>query len=106
MLAPAVVRALRTSEEQRKRTETEVERRKLMLDMLATLQKVKTLRGLLPICSSCKKIRDVQGNWSSVEEFLAHHLDVTFTHGICPDCVDQLYPGSSGNPTTGRPHNG
>lgn len=106
-LAPAVVRALRTSEEKRKRSEAETERKKLMVDLLASLQKIKTLRGLLPICSSCKKIRNAQGNWTSVEEFLVHHLDVSFTHGICPDCVDKLYPGCAGNsPTSRSPNSG
>ncbi|MBI4657833.1 MAG: response regulator [Verrucomicrobia bacterium] len=97
-LVPAVVRALKASEERRKRDEVEAERKKLMLDMLAAMQKTKTLRGLLPICASCKKIRSEQGEWTSVEAFLTRHLEVTFTHGLCPECADTLYPGMSSKP--------
>lgn len=53
---------------------------------------VKKLSGLLPICSSCKKIRDDQGYWQQVEEYLGEHSDAEFTHGICPDCMKKLYP--------------
>ena len=56
------------------------------------LEKVKTLRGLLPICSSCKKIRDDKGYWSEVEVYVRDHSDARFSHGICPDCVKELYP--------------
>lgn len=95
-LAPAVVRVLREVEEKRRRSEAESERKKAMVDLLAGLHKIKTLRGMLPICSSCKKIRNDGGQWHSIEEFLASHLEVTFTHGICPDCLGKLYPGHSG----------
>jgi hypothetical protein len=53
---------------------------------------VKSLSGLLPICASCKKIRDDKGYWSQVESYIQKHSDATFTHGICPDCVKKLYP--------------
>lgn len=56
------------------------------------LEEVKTLSGLLPICSSCKKIRDDQGYWQSVEHYVQAHSTATFTHGICPDCFKQVYP--------------
>jgi sigma-B regulation protein RsbU (phosphoserine phosphatase) len=56
------------------------------------LEKVRTLRGLLPICSSCKKIRDDKGYWSEVEVYVRDHSDARFSHGICPDCVKELYP--------------
>ncbi len=51
------------------------------------LEEVKTLQGIVPICASCKKIRDDQGYWNSLEAYLARHTDATFTHGICPDCA-------------------
>jgi hypothetical protein len=53
---------------------------------------VKSLSGLLPICASCKKIRDDKGYWSQVESYVQKHSDATFTHGICPDCIKKLYP--------------
>jgi hypothetical protein len=56
------------------------------------LAEVKTLSGLLPICSHCKKIRDDGNFWQSVESYMAQHADVVFSHGLCPDCVRQHYP--------------
>ncbi|MBN1933702.1 MAG: response regulator [Anaerolineae bacterium] len=56
------------------------------------LAQVKTLRGLLPICANCKKVRDDQGYWQDVEVYVRDHSDVDFSHGICPDCFKQLYP--------------
>ncbi len=53
---------------------------------------IKTLSGLLPICSSCKKIRDDHGYWSQIEGYISHHSEVTFSHSICPDCAKKLYP--------------
>ena len=57
------------------------------------LSEIKILGGLLPICASCKKIRDDQGYWNQIETYIASHSDAVFTHGICPDCREQLYPG-------------
>jgi hypothetical protein len=56
-----------------------------------TLHEVKTLQGLLPICANCKKIRDDHGYWQQVETYLTERTNVTFTHGICPDCMQRLY---------------
>lgn len=56
------------------------------------LAKVKTLSGLLPICSSCKKIRDDQGYWNKIEKFISEKSEAVFSHGICPDCAAELYP--------------
>ena len=56
------------------------------------LQNVKTLKGLLPICSSCKKIRNDEGYWQQIEEYVRVHSDADFTHGICYECVETLYP--------------
>jgi hypothetical protein len=54
--------------------------------------KIKVLSGFLPICASCKKIRDDQGYWSQVEVFIREHSEAEFSHSICPDCMKQLYP--------------
>jgi DNA-binding LacI/PurR family transcriptional regulator len=54
--------------------------------------KVKTLSGFLPICVSCKKIRDDKGYWNQVEAYISEHSEVEFSHGICPDCIKKLYP--------------
>lgn len=56
------------------------------------LAHAKTLRGLLPICSSCKKIRDDNGYWTQLERYLHVHTDADFSHGMCPDCMEKLYP--------------
>ena len=62
-------------------------------DLEAALAQVKQLQGLLPICCYCKKIRDDQNYWQQVEKYLGNHLDVEFSHGICPDCWrDQVEP--------------
>jgi tetratricopeptide (TPR) repeat protein len=62
-------------------------------DLQRAMDQVRALRGLLPICSSCKKIRNDEGYWIEVESFVRDHSEATFTHGICPECVSRLYPG-------------
>jgi PAS domain-containing protein len=59
---------------------------------LEDITELTTLRTLIPICSSCKKIRDDQQLWSSLESYFARFMKVDFTHGICPDCAQRLYP--------------
>ncbi len=61
-------------------------------ELAEALAKVKTLRDMLPICANCKKIRDDEGYWQEVEVYVYDHIDVTFSHGICPDCMQALYP--------------
>ena len=61
-------------------------------ELQEALAKVKQLKGLLPICSSCKKIRDDSGYWSSVEGYITQHSDVDFSHAVCPDCIRKIYP--------------
>lgn len=53
----------------------------------------KTLEGILPICSSCKKIRDDEGDWKPLESYIQSRTNAEFSHGICPDCMERLYPG-------------
>jgi hypothetical protein len=57
------------------------------------LAKVKTLRGLLPICSGCKKVRDDKGYWNQIEVFIRDHSDANFSHGMCPECSRKYFPG-------------
>jgi len=54
------------------------------------LTKIKTLRGLIPICASCKKIRSDKGYWQQLEDYLTDHSEADFTHGICPECLEQM----------------
>jgi hypothetical protein len=56
------------------------------------LADVKVLRGLIPICAGCKSVRNDQGYWSRIETYLSDHSDATFTHGMCPKCMDEYYP--------------
>jgi len=58
----------------------------------ALLEEIRVLRGILPICTYCKDIRDDQGYWHAVEEYFASHSDADFTHGICPDCMAKHFP--------------
>jgi len=74
------------------RKREEEEREKLIQKLQAALAKVKTLSGLLPICSSCKKIRDDKGYWNQIEGYIRDHSEAEFSHGICPECAKKLYP--------------
>jgi DNA-binding response OmpR family regulator len=69
-----------------------IERYKLMVALENSLREIKTLRGFLPICASCKKIRDDKGYWNQIEAYISKHSDAKFTHGICPECFKKLYP--------------
>lgn len=62
------------------------------LELEQALAQIKTLGGLLPICASCKSIRNDEGYWQQVEIYLMEHSDAEFSHGICPDCKAKLYP--------------
>jgi hypothetical protein len=66
--------------------------RELRMRIQEALANIKILRGLIPICASCKKIRDDKGYWDQIEEYIETHSDATFSHGICPDCAQKLYP--------------
>lgn len=61
-------------------------------DLLAVMVEINKLKGILPICASCKKIRDDQGYWNEVESYIRDHSDADFSHGICPECAQKLYP--------------
>ena len=89
------------------RYQTEAERDQLIQELQQALASVKSLSGLLPICASCKKIRDDQGYWEQVEAYISSHSEATFTHGLCPECFHKLYPEfedrAPGPATTGTP---
>ncbi|OPY83851.1 MAG: sensory histidine kinase AtoS [Smithella sp. PtaU1.Bin162] len=70
----------------------EAEREKIIAELQQALSQVKTLSGLLPICASCKKIRDDKGYWHQVELYVRDRTKAEFSHGICPDCAQRLYP--------------
>lgn len=69
----------------------EIELRMTVRALDEALGRIRTLRGLIPICTSCKNVRDDAGYWQRVEQFVTHHSDATFTHGLCPDCADEMY---------------
>jgi hypothetical protein len=66
--------------------------RHIVISLQEALAKIKTLSGILPICASCKKIRDDRGYWNQVEAYVRDHSEAEFSHGICPDCAKELYP--------------
>jgi len=78
------------------RKQAETEREQLIAELQQALAQVKTLSGLLPICSGCKKIRDDQGYWNRIETYISQHSDAQFSHGICPDCAKQYFPDYKG----------
>lgn len=87
------VRRVGTNTDITGRKEAEIERERLIQKLQEAMDKVKTLSGLIPICSSCKKIRDDKGYWNRLEEYLEKHSSAMFSHGICPECMDSMYGG-------------
>jgi len=74
-----------------KQAEQELQNANTMLRQ--ALAEIKTLQGIIPICASCKKIRDEKGYWDQVESYVSKHTEALFSHGICPECAKKLYPG-------------
>jgi hypothetical protein len=68
------------------------EQQKLIAELQGALAKIKTLKGMLPICASCKKVRDDKGYWSQIEAYISEHSEAEFSHGLCPECAQKLYP--------------
>ena len=87
MMPRTVERALREWKLLTERREAVAAQQRLIAQLEEALSKVKTLSGLLPICSACKKIRDDQGYWSQVEGYIQEHTDARFTHSYCPECA-------------------
>ena len=61
-------------------------------ELQSALREIKTLRGILPICSYCKKIRNDDDSWHTMEKYISDHADIQFSHGICEDCANKHYP--------------
>ena len=74
------------------RKSAETEREKLIGELRDALSRVRLLSGFLPICARCKKIRDDRGYWQQIEAYIRDHSEAEFSHSICPDCVNELYP--------------
>ena len=74
------------------RVETHIQLRQTIVRLQDALDHIQTLEGLLPICASCKKIRDEKGAWNSIEAYISDRTKANFTHGICPECAKKLYP--------------
>lgn len=89
LLSKAIVYAM-------ERKKIENEQKRLISELKDALAKVKLLSGMIPICASCKKIRDDQGYWTQIEAYIREHSEAEFTHGICPDCMKRLYPNLCG----------
>jgi len=64
----------------------------VIAELKKALEEIKTLSGFLPICASCKKIRDDKGYWNQIEVYISEHSEAEFSHGICPECAQKLYP--------------
>ena len=86
-LAVFVAANRRLEREIAERKRVEAERERLIFELREALAEVKTLRGFIPICSQCKKIRDDSGYWQRLEEFLKEHSEAQLSHGLCPDCA-------------------
>jgi PAS domain-containing protein len=87
-----LVRAWGVLRDVTERRNAALERERLIAELQHALAEVKTLSGLLPICANCKKIRDDRGYWTQVESYLEQRTKVAFSHGICPGCMEMLYP--------------
>jgi len=74
------------------RKQAEAERERLLAEREKALSEIKVLSGLLPICMSCKQIRDDQGYWNKIELYIRSHSQAEFSHGLCPACAHKLYP--------------
>ncbi len=87
-----IIGASSTARDITERKLLEKERQKVFVELQKALSEVKKLSGFLPICSSCKKIRDDKGYWKEVERYIGEHSEAEFSHSICPECMRKLYP--------------
>ena len=93
-IAGAIANAKLFNEQKR----AEAEKEKLIVQLQKALSEIKQLSGLLPICASCKKIRDDKGYWNQIEIYIRDRSEAEFSHGICPDCFKKLYPDIENKP--------
>ncbi len=82
----------RLREEVAQRIRVQTEREKLITELQDAMANIKTLKGLIPICASCKKVRNDQGYWQQVEVYVRDHSEADFSHGLCPECAKRFYP--------------
>ncbi|HEY6084482.1 MAG TPA: response regulator [Nitrospira sp.] len=92
-LLARVASALALKQETDRRKAHELDLRRSNEELQRALKEVKVLRGLIPICASCKKIRNDGGFWQQLEEYLGEHSEAEFSHGLCQPCIKKLYPG-------------
>ncbi|MFC1564759.1 PAS domain-containing protein [candidate division KSB1 bacterium] len=76
------------------RKKADEERNKLVNNLQEALESIKILRGFLPICAHCKKIHDDKGYWTQIEKYISEHSEAEFSHGLCPQCMEEYYPGN------------
>ena len=75
-----------------KLSKSEFEKQQTIEELKKTQKELKILHGIISICASCNKIRNDQGNWQQLETYIHQHSEAVFSHGICPDCMEDLYP--------------
>jgi len=86
-----LVAAVETLQDITERKRLEEEKEQLVMDLHLASTRIKKLRGLIPICSTCKKIRDDKGYWNKLESFIEEHSEAEFTHSMCPACEERFY---------------
>lgn len=91
-LTTAIAKCTEVIEYRREKQRHEEERERLVQELRGALDKVKLLSGFLPICASCKKIKDDKGYWQQIEAYIRDHSEAEFSHGLCPECSKRLYP--------------
>ena len=69
-----------------------IEQRRLNAELKDALERIRTLEGIIPICSKCKKVRDDDGYWLQVERYVSNHTKAMFSHGLCPSCAKEYFP--------------
>jgi hypothetical protein len=77
----------------KERKKAEMEKEATIVELKKAMDEIKILKGLIPICAKCKKVRDDAGYWQHIEVYVRERSDAEFSHGICPDCAKELYPG-------------
>ncbi len=82
----------RLEQEINERKRVEEERERLIVELQEALAQIKTLKGILPICAHCKKIRNDEDYWQQIEVYVRDHSEAKFSHSICPDCMKKFYP--------------
>ncbi|MEW6305524.1 MAG: response regulator [Verrucomicrobiota bacterium] len=95
-LVPTVKRALREAGEKKQLLHAEMERDRLAQELAEMKARLSALGRLMPICSSCNKIRDERNEWQRMEEYFLKQLGITFSHSLCPECVQKYYTGYGG----------